>query len=170
MEWMMPNGIEGRAPSAQQDAETGELHALPAASENPSGLTPVPVSVDMQTWVAQIQEALDDKKGQDIRSFFLNSAFADAFIIVSALSSRHVWTLCDAVEKVCRDHGVRPLSQGKSLPPTHRGAGIQETRWIVVDAGGVFVHIFSPEARDHYGLEDLWTNSQSPQTPAEKNR
>jgi ribosomal silencing factor RsfS len=42
-----------------------------------------------------------------------------------------------------------------------RGQEAAEIRWIVVDAGGAVIHLFSQEARAYYGLEALWQNPAS---------
>jgi ribosome-associated protein len=38
--------------------------------------------------------------------------------------------------------------------------GYQESRWILLDYGDVVVHLFEPEAREYYGLEDLWCDAR----------
>jgi ribosome-associated protein len=34
--------------------------------------------------------------------------------------------------------------------------GVEEGRWAIVDFTDVIVHVFIPELRKHYALEDLW--------------
>jgi ribosome-associated protein len=34
--------------------------------------------------------------------------------------------------------------------------GLKNSEWILLDAGDVIVHIFHPEAREKFKLEDLW--------------
>jgi ribosome-associated protein len=54
--------------------------------------------------------------------------------------------LADSVlEKVRETHRLKGRSEG------HASAG-----WVVVDYGSVTVHLFAPEIRDFYRLEDLW--------------
>ena len=45
-----------------------------------------------------------------------------------------------------KQHGLLP----------RRVEGLTESRWILMDYLDVIVHIFTPEARDYYRLEDLW--------------
>ena len=103
-------------------------------------------------WKNRCLELLSDKQGQDIVSFDVNSAFADHFIIVSALSVRHLWSLCHVLEKECKDNKIPFRCQGKA----------DDTTWIVFDAHDVLVHIFLQEGRDYYNLEALW-NKNSPE-------
>ena len=49
-----------------------------------------------------------------------------------------------------RDEGIRPL---------HRD-GYPPSRWIVMDYNDVLIHIFHPELRQRYGLEDLWGDAK----------
>lgn len=70
-------------------------------------------------------------------------------IIASGLSARHVSALADYV--------VTALKQaGYEFVPTE---GKEAGDWVLVDAGDVIVHIFKPEAREHYNLEKMWTAS-----------
>ncbi len=120
-------------------------------------------------WVQHIVQVIDDKKGQDIQIIPVHSFFAEYFVVASAMSSRHLWSVAEAVEMECKKHGIRPISQGKKAPPVRRGQETPEIRWVVVDAGGIIVHLFSPEARAYYALEELWTKTESPLPEAEAN-
>jgi ribosome-associated protein len=41
-----------------------------------------------------------------------------------------------------------------------RVEGDPKTGWVLADYGGVIVHIFSPDRRDYYRLEDLWVEGK----------
>ena len=43
--------------------------------------------------------------------------------------------------------------------------GYQNSQWIVIDYGNVFVHIFLPESREYYNLEGLWNDAEIKQIP-----
>lgn len=100
-----------------------------------------------------IVQALDDKKGVDIEVMKVEhiTTLTEYFVICSATSTTHVKALADEVEfRMKRD---------LDLVQTHSD-GYQSAKWIVLDYGFVFVHVFLPEAREFYGLEKLWKDSE----------
>ena len=52
--------------------------------------------------------------------------------------------------------GARAAEEGGRPAARARSAGESEATWIVADYLDVVLHVFTPEARDFYGLEDLW--------------
>ncbi len=106
----------------------------------------------VESWRDQLIHVLEEKKALHIQFFKVESLFADYFIVASALSSRQLWALCQAIEKECKSHQIKPTLQGKQ----------EETRWIVIDARGVFVHLFLSEGRAYYELEQLWKGEEAP--------
>jgi ribosome-associated protein len=91
---------------------------------------------------------LEDKKGEDILVLGIAelAPLADYFVICSGTSDRMLDALVDAVQRdVKTKHKIRPRVEGSP------GDG-----WVLVDYGDVIVHLFSPERRDFYGLEELW--------------
>jgi ribosome-associated protein len=102
-------------------------------------------------WRDQLLSVLDEKHARNPQWFPVTSPFAECFIVVSATSSRHLWALCQAVEMACKAHGVRAKSQGRH----------DDTQWIVLNANGVFVHLFLDESRAYYDLESLWQEAES---------
>jgi ribosome-associated protein len=74
------------------------------------------------------------------------ASFADYFVIASAINARHMRALVDTVAKGLRGDDVRPLHQEGDA-----GSG-----WVLIDYGAVIVHLFSPELRGYYALEELW--------------
>ena len=98
----------------------------------------------------KILQILDNKKGYDIKVIDVQekTILADKFIIVSGTSNTHVKALCDNVEEDLKKEGIAP----------RRIEGYSEGRWILMDYSEVIVHIFHPEERETYNLEDLWEN------------
>jgi len=73
--------------------------------------------------------------------------FADFFVICSGTSSRQLKALVDGVkDEAKKGLGVLP----------HHVEGESESGWILLDYGDVIVHVFDPEQRAYYGLEELW--------------
>jgi ribosome-associated protein len=98
-------------------------------------------------------KGLQDKKGKDIRVIELKklpNAVCDYFIIATGTSNTHVSALADAVAEETR----KILNE----KPWHT-EGWQNAEWILLDYADVVVHVFQPETRDFYRLEDLWADA-----------
>lgn len=96
----------------------------------------------------------DDKKAENIRILDLRglSPVSDYFVICSALSAPQLRAVRDNIEDEMKaKHGVRPAYLD----------GDYESQWIIVDYGNVMVHVFTPEKREYYMLEDLWNDAPS---------
>lgn len=91
--------------------------------------------------------AADSKQASDI--LLLDTGrrgFTDFFVICSGETDIHL----DAIENEI----VHSLKKGGILP-LHR-EGSTSSGWKLIDYGDVVVHIFIPEKRRYYGLEELW--------------
>ncbi|MDR1471071.1 MAG: ribosome silencing factor [Synergistaceae bacterium] len=99
-----------------------------------------------------IIEALRDKHALDIDFIDLSgvSGFADAFIIATARSEINAQSLRDAAEEALEAMGF-----------SHKIEGETSSRWLLIDAGNVVVHIFSRAGREFYKLERLWGDAPS---------
>lgn len=93
--------------------------------------------------------ALEDLKAVNITVLNICniSSVADAMIVASGTSNRHVKSLADNVKDVVKANGVQPLGI----------EGLETSEWVLVDLGDVIVHIMQPSTRDFYDLERLWT-------------
>jgi ribosome-associated protein len=78
------------------------------------------------------------------------SSVADFFVICTGTSEPHLKAIADEIARRLRDEGMRPR---------HRD-GYPPSRWIVMDFNDVLVHIFHPELRQRYSLEDLWGDAK----------
>lgn len=98
-------------------------------------------------------EALEDKLGADIRVLDIHklSTLADYFIICHGNNPNHVSALIDSVEERLSEIGQKPSSI----------EGYRESAWVLLDFGGVIIHVFSSEARLFYDLERIWSDSIS---------
>jgi ribosome-associated protein len=98
---------------------------------------------------------LEEKKGEDILLLDIHelTTFADYFVICSGTSDRMLQALADAVMDQVRmdykEYGIRG-----------RKEGLSENGWVLVDFGDVILHLFSPDRREYYQLEELWNQSK----------
>jgi ribosome-associated protein len=74
-------------------------------------------------------------------------SYTDFFVLCTGQNPRQTQAIWDEV------HG-RLKTDEKALPRSVEGKG--EGTWIVADYLDVVLHVFTPEARSFYGLEDLW--------------
>ena len=74
-------------------------------------------------------------------------AYTDYFVICTGNTDRQAKAIHDRIyEGMKKEHGVLP----------RRVEGLGEARWILMDYLDVVVHVFTPEAREFYRLEQLW--------------
>lgn len=91
---------------------------------------------------------MEDKKGENIILLDIHeiASFTDYFVICSGTSDRMLDSLADAVVE-----NIREAFQIKGKTDGQASGG-----WLVVDFGDVVVHLFSPDQRSYYRLEELW--------------
>ena len=92
-------------------------------------------------------DLLEDKKGEDILLLDIKevASFTDYFVICTGTSDRMLDALADgAVEGVRAQLHKRGRKQGQA-----------RDGWVVVDYGDVVLHLFSPDQREYYDLEQL---------------
>ena len=95
---------------------------------------------------------MEDKKGEDIVVLDIRELadFAEFFVICSGTSDRMLQALADDVkDRVWHSLHLRGRVEGQP----HDG-------WVLVDYGDVIIHLFSPDRRNYYRLEDLWVNGK----------
>ncbi len=73
--------------------------------------------------------------------------YTDYFVLCSGQNPRQTKAIWDEVHE-------RLKHDGRALPQTVEGAN--EGRWIVADYLDVVLHVFTPDAREYYSLEELW--------------
>jgi ribosome-associated protein len=101
------------------------------------------------TLLSRILTSLDDDKAENIVTIDLEgrSALADALVIASGRSGRHVGAIAEHLARRLKEagYGTRPTN------------GAAQGDWALVDAGDIIVHVFRPEVRDYYDLEGMWS-------------
>ena len=102
----------------------------------------------------RIAQIASDKLAQDIRVIDLRGivSYTDFFIICSGNTERQAKAIHDAIYQELKDVYGR-------LP--RRVEGLTESRWILMDYLDAVIHIFTPDARSYYRLEQLWGDAPS---------
>jgi ribosome-associated protein len=107
------------------------------------------LSASDQTLLSRILASLDADKAEDIVTIDLEgrSSVADALVIASGRSARHVAAIAENLARKLKEagYGARPID------------GLSQGDWVLVDAGDVIVHVFRPEVRVYYDLEGMWS-------------
>lgn len=104
--------------------------------------------------INSIIKGLEEKKGFDIKSMDLThipNAVTSTFIICSGNSTTQVDALADSV--------LEQAYKSTKEKPWHI-EGRENKEWILVDFVDVVVHIFIPEVREFYGIEELWADAK----------
>lgn len=94
-----------------------------------------------------IVTTLDQDKAEDIVTIDLTgkTSLADFMVIASGRSTRQVGALAEKLSARIKKENVIPRIEGK-----------QTGNWVLVDAGDVIVHLFRPEVREFYAIEEIW--------------
>lgn len=99
-------------------------------------------------------KGIEEKKGSEIVCINLkkipNSA-CDYFLICEGNSRTQVQAIAGSVEEM--------VKQNTGSRPWHV-EGLQNAEWVLMDYVDVAVHIFQPEARSHYNLENMWADAE----------
>ncbi|HRI60573.1 MAG TPA: ribosome silencing factor [Saprospiraceae bacterium] len=102
-----------------------------------------------------IVEGIRDKKGKNIVQLDLRKlgdAPADFFIICEGDSNTHVKAISDSIYKKVKEE--------MNTMPSHT-EGSANAKWVLMDYFNTVVHVFYPETRQFYELENLWSDAES---------
>lgn len=102
-----------------------------------------------------IIDCIQDIKGQNIVKMDLrevDEAPSDFFVVCEGSSTTQVSAIANNIEKRLKEEiGMRPShSEGK-----------RESTWVLVDYFNIVVHVFYPETRKFYEIEDLWSDAKT---------
>ena len=94
-----------------------------------------------------IVKTLENGKAEDVVVINLTgkAALADYLVIASGRAPRHVSALAEQVQLRLKKTGVPASLEGEDIGD-----------WVIVDAADVIVHVFHPETRELYCIEELW--------------
>ncbi len=104
-------------------------------------------------------DGIQDKKGRDITVIDLSEidgCITKAFVICEGNSPSQIEAIAESVsDKIRIDLNEKPS----------KIAGLENCVWVAMDYVDIMVHIFVPDARDHYDLEHLWADAPSEEIP-----
>lgn len=114
---------------------------------------------ELPALVNAIINGIQEKKGQkivvaDLRE--IDGTIASYFVICQGNSPTQVEAITDAViESARKEVKEKPLHI----------VGLGTSQWVAIDFNDTFVHIFLPEPREFYDLENLWQDAKMTQIP-----
>ncbi len=111
------------------------------------------VLLDIDQQAKAAVDIASDKKASDILLLDIQnvSYIADYFVICSGSNNRQIQSIADAIDDELGKQNVTLL---------HR-EGTADSGWVLLDFGGVIVHIFGPKEREYYQLERLWSEAKT---------
>ena len=104
--------------------------------------------------VKKITEGIQEKKGLKIVIADLTDiedTICNYFVICQGNSPTQVSVIADSIREYVREEtGNKPLAID----------GLRNAQWVAIDYSDVLVHIFLPEVREFYNLENLWADAK----------
>lgn len=109
--------------------------------------------------IKSIVEGIQEKKGTGIKIIDLtkiDDTICKYMVICEGHTPTQVMAICDSVEdSVRKNDGEKPNTID----------GRQNAIWVAMDYFDVVVHVFIPEARDFYNLDELWEDADVETVP-----
>src|SRR5690348_13018540 len=108
----------------------------------------LPVAEDRACLVARVAA---DNKARDILVLDMRgiTPLYDFFVLATGTSRRQIHTLAEEIDAALRAEGESRLAI----------EGYEASKWVVQDYGDLVVHLFDPDTRLYYALEDLWADA-----------
>ena len=107
------------------------------------------MGLDSDNLLDLVREILADGKGGELIALPAAKQSGGLFgwiVMVTASSARHASALAERLLRGLKNAGLKNCAVEKS----------DDSSWILIDAGGVIVHVMLAETRAHYNLESLW--------------
>ena len=99
-----------------------------------------------------VVDVASEKQATDIVMLDMRGplSFTDYFVILTGESQRQMQALLEDIDQALDEAGMA----------LHHREGTSDGGWVLMDYGDLVVHVFAPEDREYYHLEQLW--SQAP--------
>lgn len=114
---------------------------------------------ETQNLVENIVAACQEKKAKNIVTLDMRElpgTICQFFVICEGNTPTQVTAIAEEISASIRDKTKeKPLGID----------GLNEGRWVGVDYGTVIVHVFIPELREFYAIEQLWADAKINEIP-----
>ncbi len=106
------------------------------------------VTLEANELAHEVVDVIEGKKATNILTLDMRdlTSLADYYVLCDGSSTRQINAIVDGL--------IKELKKSGSWQATTEGT--PESGWMLIDFGSVVVHIFSPEQRAYYQLEELW--------------
>lgn len=114
---------------------------------------------ETENLVEKIAEGIQEKKGKDIviaQLEGIEDTICKYFVICQGNSPSQVTAIVESVREFAR--------KGANAKP-YAVDGLRNAQWVAMDYADVLVHVFLPEVRNYYNLENLWADAKLTQIP-----
>ncbi len=100
-----------------------------------------------------VENTLEDMKAKNITVINVEDLtdVMERIVIAEGTSKRHVRAMADSVGAEAKQADFMPLGR----------EGGTDSDWTLIDLGAVVVHMMTPQAREFYDLEGLWSSPES---------
>lgn len=95
-----------------------------------------------------VVDILNEKKVEDIVLIDISQALpiADYFIIGTVVTSHQIVPIVKELEEKLKPYGLKQINRAAS----------EQSGWFLLDFNLIIIHLFTPETREYYQLENLW--------------
>lgn len=102
-------------------------------------------------WARLAMHVASEKQAADIVMLDMRGpmSFTDYFVILTCESKRQMRGLIEDLDNALEESGIK----------LHHQEGSSEGGWILMDYNDLVIHIFAPEERSYYHLEQLWSHA-----------
>lgn len=110
--------------------------------------------IEIEELLEKAAYSIYEKKGENITSMKFSekqSNICDYFLICESSNTKHAQAICDFLRRTLR-------TELKTRP--EHIEGYDTANWILLDYWDIIIHIFSKDARNFYGLEKLWSDTE----------
>lgn len=138
----------GKAGDKLSPRALAKASVKPSKPPAPKPAKPKAPKLDDKT-LKSILHSLSEMKAEDTVVIDLSdkSSIGETMVVTTGRSNVHLQAIADRVIKDLKAEGMTGIAV----------EGLRQGDWVVIDTGSVLVHVFRPEVRAFYGIENMWS-------------